>query len=285
MLEIPFHDSGHLKYPADEIRYHYLYAINGFEYPVMHTHVDYWEFCIVTEGRIRNCVKGQDDVICAAGSLHFMTTEDAHRLLKVTEKIRYVNISVREEQLRRMLDVISSDFCDRLLAGQRYFQLPPYLIAEIEELLHQCNLLSEAQIERKNGLLCSAVLLILQELNRVYLNAQEQLSPFLKKLLAVREKKEFLRYRATDLQAVLGYSSAHLNRLFREHFDMTPYEYLHGYKFRYARNLLQNTDMSVSEIAYEIGYSNLSHFFSGFKRHYGITPGECRGNNVEKTHL
>ena len=130
-------------------------------------------------------------------------------------------------------------------------------------------------------MLCSAVLLILQELNRIYLNAGEHLSPFVKKLLSIKEKKEFLRYSASDLQIALGYSSAHLNRLFREHFDMTPYEYLHRYKFRYARNLLQNSDMSVSEIAYEVGYSNLSHFFSGFKKYYGITPGECRrGQNL-----
>ena len=31
MLEISFYDSGHLKYPAEETRYHYLYAINGFD--------------------------------------------------------------------------------------------------------------------------------------------------------------------------------------------------------------------------------------------------------------
>lgn len=276
MLNIPFHDSGHLKYPADEMRYHYLYAINSVDYPVMHTHVDYWEFCIVTDGAIKNCVKGRGDVTCEAGTFHFMTTEDCHRLLRVSDRVRYINISVRASQLIRMLEVISLDFYSRLLEGPRYFQMSALLIAEIEELLHQCNLLSEEQTEQKNGLLCSVVLLILQELNRIYLNAGEHLSPFVKKLLLIKEKKEFLLYSVADLQTVLGYSSAHLNRLFREHFDMTPYEYLHRHKFRYARNLLQNSDMSVSEIADEIGYSNLSHFFSGFKKHYGITPGECR---------
>lgn len=285
VLNIPFYDSGHLKYSAEEERYHYLYAINRFDYPVMHTHLDYWEFCIVTEGTVKNCVMGKGEETCEAGSLHFMTTEDAHRLLQVSEKIRYINISVRQEQLLRMLDAISPAFCERLLAGPRYVPISSVLLAQIEELLHGCNLLSEEQAEQRNGLLCSAVLLILQELNRISLNVQEHLSPFVKKLFALREKKEFLRYTASDLQAALGYSSAHLNRLFRTHFDMTPYAYLRENKFRYARNLLQNTDMSVSEIAYEIGYSNLSHFFSGFKRHYGLTPGECRESRSEKTSI
>lgn len=276
MLKIPFHDSGHLKYSASEMRYHYLYAINSFDYPVMHTHLDYWEFCIVTEGRIKNCVVGKADVICEAGSLYFMTTEDAHRLLRAAPSIRYINISVRLEQILRMLAVIAPDFCNRLLVGQRYFQLSPTLISEIEGLLYQCNLLSEEQIEQKNGLLCSAVLLILQELNRIYLNAEEHLSPFMKKLLAAKQKKNFLRCSAAELGMSLGYSPAHLNRLFKVHFEMTPYEYLRRQKFRYARNLLQTTDMSMEEIASEIGYSNLSHFFDSFRHYYGETPGECR---------
>ena len=276
MLEISFYDSGHLKYPAEETRYHYLYAINGFDYPILHAHLDYWEFCIVTEGRIKNCVEGKEAVLCEAGSMHFMTCADRHCLLKASAKIRYINLTVRASHLMCLLEVIAPDFRERLLSGPRYFQFPTSLIEKIEVLLHRCNLLGEEQIEKKNSLLCSAVLLILQELNLVSLSADEHLSHFMKKLLSLQENTEFLRYSATDLQAVLGYSSAHLNRLFKEHFDTTPYEYLHRHKFQYARNLLQNTDMSIHEIADAIGYSNLSHFFSGFKKHYGMTPGQCR---------
>ncbi len=61
---------------------------------------------------------------------------------------------------------------------------------------------------------------------------------------------------------------------------MTPHEYLQRNKFRYARNLLQSTDMSMAEIAAEIGYSNLSHFFNNFKRYYGITPGKYRAEKA-----
>ena len=282
MLEIFFHDSGHLKYPKDETRYHYLYAVNSFDYPVLHGHADYWEFCIVTEGAVKNCVKGKGNTVCEAGTMHFMTTEDCHRLLKVSERIRYINVTVRASRIIFMLDAIAPDFRRRLLAGERYFRVSSSFILRIEELLHQCNLLGEGQNEKKDGLLCSAVLLILSELNRITVNADGQMSPFMKKLFSAREKKEFVRYTAADLQASLGYSSAHLNRLFREHFDMTPYEYLHRYKFRYARNLLQTTDMSIREIADMIGYSELSHFFGGFKKYYGITPGQCRVKSREQ---
>ncbi len=276
MLNIPFHDSGTLKYFDSEQAFHYTYSINNFDYPTMHSHEDYWEFCVLTEGTMKNCMDDGRVEIYHAKTLSFMTTRDRHAYVRTSEKLRYINIPVRESQLLRMLEVISPNLCERLLQGARCFSISDALIAEVEYLIYRCNLLGEEQIDQKNGLLCSAVLLLLQELNRIHLNVDEALTPFMKKLIPLTEKKEFLRYTVADLQRALNYSSAHLNRLFATHFQVTPREYLQKHKFRYARNLLQSTDMGMQEIAEEIGYSNLSHFFSNFKKYYGITPGECR---------
>lgn len=287
MLEILFSDSGgeYLKYYETDTNYNYSYAINTFDYPTMHSHIDYWEFCIVTEGAIKNCVQGREVEICPEKTVCLVTTKDRHCLLKASKTVRYINISVRESHLLRILEVISPTFRERLLQGPHSFRISDTLLAEVENLLHQCNLLSSKQVDQKNGLLCSAVLLLLQELNRIHLNVHEHLSPFMKKLLSVTEKREFISYSATDLRKALNYSPAHLNRLFQEHFNMAPYEYLQKRKFGYARNLLQNTDMSIQKIASEIGYSNLSHFFSNFKKYYGVTPGECRKGRVSDTEI
>ena len=280
MLEILFNDSGgeYLKYREDDTEHNYSYAINTFDYPTVHRHVDYWEFCIVTEGAIKNCVQGKEKNIYTEKSVFILTSDDCHCLLKASKKIRYINISVRELHLLQMFEVIAPDFKERILNGQRSFHISNSMLEEIETLLFQCNLLSPTQLYQKNGLLCSAVMILLQEVNRINLDLHKHLSPFVKKLLSVTEQKESLCYSATDLCNALGYSPAHLNRLFQEHFDMTPYQYLQKRRFLYARNLLCNTDMSILKIASEIGYSNLSHFFANFKKYYGVTPGECRIN-------
>ncbi len=276
MFIIPFCDSGYLKYYADDTAFNYSYTINTFEYPAMHGHLDYWEFCLVTEGRMRNCIPNRGEELYEARTLSFMTTSEHHAFFKAAPNIRYINISVRESHLLRLLELISPDFKELLLRGPRCFPASEMLIAEVEKLLHQCNLLQEDQTEQKNGLLCSAVLLILQELNRIHWRIQESQAPFVQKIREISKRPEFVRYSVGDLRRELSYSSAHLNRLFQEHFGVSPYEYLQGHKFRYARNLLRNTDMSVTAIAYAIGYTNLSHFFEQFKQRYGTTPGECR---------
>ncbi len=277
-MDISFNDSGgeYLKYYENDRNHHYSYAINTFDYPMMHGHVDYWEFCIVTEGTLKNCLESGEVTLCTERNVFLMSTKDRHFLIKESPRIRYINISVRESHLLRMLNVISPELEKKLLEERRAFQISENLLLEVENLLHQCNLLSEKQVSEKNGLLCSAVLPLVQELNGIQLKVDERLCPFMQKLFCVAEKREFITYTAADLQKALNYSPAHLNRLFKEHLNMTPYEYLQKRKFRYAWNLLKNTDMSMQKIAFEIGYSNLSHFFANFKKYYGITPGECR---------
>ena len=43
-----------------------------------------------------------------------------------------------------------------------------------------------------------------------------------------------------------------------------------------AQNLLINTDMSITQIAAQVGYNNSNYFQSVFKRAMGITPREYR---------
>ena len=59
MLDTLFGDSGYLKYYEDNTNFNYSYSINTTDYPTMHSHVDYWEFCIITEGTIKNRIEGK----------------------------------------------------------------------------------------------------------------------------------------------------------------------------------------------------------------------------------
>jgi peptide/nickel transport system substrate-binding protein len=49
-----------------------------------------------------------------------------------------------------------------------------------------------------------------------------------------------------------------------------------AFSYNTAKETGEATDLSMMEIASKIGYTNLSHFFSNFKKYYGITPGDCR---------
>lgn len=61
-------------------------------------------------------------------------------------------------------------------------------------------------------------------------------------------------------------------RLFKKEFGITPYDYLLSRKIGTAKLLLQNTNLSIKEIAYKLNFTDEHHFSNSFKTKEGITP-------------
>ena len=65
-----------------------------------------------------------------------------------------------------------------------------------------------------------------------------------------------------------------LARLFKKHMGMSILTYLHTVRINHAIKLLKTGEMSISEIAKEVGYENINNFYKYFKRFNGMTPAE-----------
>ena len=63
-------------------------------------------------------------------------------------------------------------------------------------------------------------------------------------------------------------------RLFREQFGMTVTHYINEVKLRKSLDLLTFHSLSVSEVAYAVGFSSLYYFDRVFKKTYALTPSE-----------
>lgn len=76
-----------------------------------------------------------------------------------------------------------------------------------------------------------------------------------------------------ELARRVGLSHMRLNLYFREIFGTTSYGYLREFRLSRAKALLDEGVMNVTEVAYEVGYSSLSHFAKSFKDRHGVLPG------------
>ncbi len=72
----------------------------------------------------------------------------------------------------------------------------------------------------------------------------------------------------------MGYSS--FRKVFKEYTGFAPAKYIQSVRFNRAKEDLTNTDKSVKEIAYEMGYDDYEYFFTAFRRNTGMTPKEYR---------
>ena len=75
-----------------------------------------------------------------------------------------------------------------------------------------------------------------------------------------------------DLAKCVGLTHTRLSRGFRNIYHMSVFSYLRVYRLNYARTLLQDKDMNITEVAYASGFSSPSHFAKDFFRCYGVQP-------------
>jgi len=78
------------------------------------------------------------------------------------------------------------------------------------------------------------------------------------------------------LATLLGMSQRNFNRRFRDATNLPPLKYLQSQRLSEARDLLQNTNLSISEIAYRVGYVDVSYFSKLFRRFSSTTPRKYR---------
>jgi AraC-like DNA-binding protein len=101
------------------------------------------------------------------------------------------------------------------------------------------------------------------------------------KSLAIHSTKEFINKNfATvtleDAAENASMSYSHFSRVFKETYGLTFSKYVTRLKVEKSISLLTNTELNITDIAMECGFSNLSHFVKCFKEEKGITPNKFR---------
>src|SRR6185369_12918656 len=79
-----------------------------------------------------------------------------------------------------------------------------------------------------------------------------------------------------DAAAEAGVSPFHFLRLFARVLGVTPHQYLVRCRLRHAARLLAGDDLPITEIAFRVGFGDLSNFVRTFHRAAGASPRKFR---------
>lgn len=98
---------------------------------------------------------------------------------------------------------------------------------------------------------------------------------FLRKFLSrIEEVYTDPEFTVEKLSETLGLSRGHLHRKVKELTGITPVDFLRNYRLKKAAQLLKQNRYSVSEVAYQTGFSSPAYFSKCFKTVYNVTPTE-----------
>ena len=81
--------------------------------------------------------------------------------------------------------------------------------------------------------------------------------------------------KARELARRVGLNHNQLVQEFKEMFGVCPFEYLRIIRLEKARNLIASHECNITEAAFNVGYSSLSHFSKTFREEFGINPKAC----------
>ncbi|MCH9845416.1 MAG: GlxA family transcriptional regulator [Alphaproteobacteria bacterium] len=82
-----------------------------------------------------------------------------------------------------------------------------------------------------------------------------------------------------EIASIAGISCRQLERLFYQHLGISPRRYYLKIRLERAKRLLQQTNLSIAEIAFACGFNTASHFSRCFHNIYGFTPRSNRNSN------
>ncbi len=79
-----------------------------------------------------------------------------------------------------------------------------------------------------------------------------------------------------DLARALSWNETQLMRTFRQAVGITVHNYLHRARMERAYEILSSTEMSITQVAMEVGYEYASNFTTAFRRYFKLTPKQIR---------
>jgi transcriptional regulator GlxA family with amidase domain len=71
-------------------------------------------------------------------------------------------------------------------------------------------------------------------------------------------------------------------QLFKKYTNMSPIDYLRCYRIEKSLELLRDTDMTITEIAYATGFNGASYYAETFRKYAGYTPTQIRKRMKEQ---
>ena len=186
-------------------------------------------------------------------------------------------------------DFLNEFFADKIFTYRLLyfyqFEHPPALPVSTEDMLKLCNLLSEIKLELVETkpdsvhIIRSLLYYLLQTLNRQYANRnklslEKATNNYAYQFKKLMENHILQKQRVNDYAEMLGISRIALNQAVKAQFNVTATELLKQRLLIEIQNSLLHSNKTISEISFELGFSEPNHLMRFFKSQTNLTTSQ-----------
>jgi AraC family transcriptional regulator len=206
-------------------------------------------------------VNKKGSTVCQGGTLLFHHWQDAHYDTNFSEDASFFHIELEKKWFERMH--LKRD----LIEGSFHFE-NPVLKPIFYKVFHELKYTDHFSQLSVDGLLAQAFAILLRQ--KSYEKTESPL--WTKKVREILHDSFSENITLQNLSDEIGLHPVYLSAEFSKYFGVSFGEYLRRLKLENARQMLLNSNDSITEISYSNGFADQSHFIRNFKEVFEITP-------------
>ncbi|MDC5896350.1 transcriptional regulator ChbR [Proteus mirabilis] len=236
----------------------------------LHQH-DYYEFTIVLTGRYYQEINGKR-VLLERGDFVFIPIGSHHQSFYDFGVTRILNVGISKAFFdKHYLPLLPAYF----VASQVY-ALKNEFLSYIESVISSLNF----RHTEFNEFIEIVTFNVVNRLRHYRDDRIEDDIPlWLKDAIdGMHDKSRFGENALANMVQLSGKSQEYLTRATRRYYDKTPMQIIHDIRINFAKKQLEITNYSVTDIAFDAGYSSPSLFIKTFKKITSLTPNSYRKN-------
>ena len=265
--------------------YHIENRGQSFQIPV-HWH-DELEIIYVKSGFLTVNISGEnyigkpgDAFVVSPGNLHFMGSQ--------TGTVDYFTFLFPLKYIAfRSDDMLDDKLIEPLNSG--HLMISPEIKDTVKEQCEQLARVYAAEIDKSESKITSQIrkkIILLQFIHELWKkgfiveNDTTGRNTVEKEMVSYIQQNYMGKILLREFGEQFHLSEKYISRYFKEHFHITLSQYVTYLRLEHAKQLLQDTDIPITEIALQSGYQNVSYFIRSFKKTYEVSPLKYRKNRL-----
>ena len=257
--------------------YHIQNGGQSFQIPV-HWH-DEFEIIYVKSGFLTVNISGEnyigkpgDAFVVSPGNLHFMGSQ--------TGTVDYFTFLFPLKYIAfRTDDMLDDKLIEPLNSG--HLMISPEIKDTVKEQCEQLARVYAAEIDESESKITGQIrkkIILLQFIHELWKKGFIVENDTTGRNTVEKEMVSYIQQNYTgkillrEFGEQFHLSEKYISRYFKEHFHITLSQYVTYLRLEHAKQMLQETDISVTEVAMQSGYQNISYFIRSFKKTYGVSP-------------
>ena len=267
--------------------YHIENAGRSFQIPI-HWH-DEFEIIYVRSGFLTVSISGEsyigktgDAFVVSPGNLHLMGSQsgtvDYYTFLF---PLKYISFRTDDMLDEKLLEPLNSG---HLMICPRVNDTAKELCEQLIEIYEAKNDESESKIttQVRTKIILLQFILEMWKKGFVIENDTSGRNTVEKEMVSYIQQNFTGKISLREFGEQFHLSEKYISRYFKEHFHITLSQYVTYLRLEHAKQLLQDTDIPVTDVAMQSGYQNVSYFIRSFQKAYAVSPLKYRKNNYSR---